>query len=322
MSELADIAGSIRSTVERALQGKPEAVRLAVIALLSEGHLLVEDVPGVGKTTLARALAASVEGRWQRVQFTPDLLPSDVTGITVYHQQQQRFEFRPGPVFANLVLADEINRASPKTQSALLEVMEERHVTVDGREYAVPRPFTVVATQNPVEMDGTFRLPEAQLDRFMMRISIGYPDPVTESAMLKYEADGPTTASIRPVIGLDVVQQMIHQIAKVHVADEIRDYIVAVTGATRALPEVRIGASPRAGLALLRASRTAAAIDGRGFVTADDIKDLAPAVLAHRLILTPQAELAGVTDFDLVDRVISGLPTPTSLAAGPGNRRW
>ena len=322
MSELADIAGSIRSSVERALQGKPEAVRLAVITLLSEGHLLVEDVPGVGKTTLARALAASVEGRWQRVQFTPDLLPADVTGITVYHQQSGRFEFRPGPVFANLVLADEINRASPKTQSALLEVMEERHVTVDGREYPVPRPFTVVATQNPVEMDGTFRLPEAQLDRFMMRISIGYPDPGTESAMLKYEADGPTVASIRPVIGLDVVQQMITQIAKVHVADEIRDYIVAVTGATRQLPEVRIGASPRAGLALLRASRTAAAIDGRGFVTADDVKSMATAVLAHRLILTPQAELAGVTDVDLVDRVISGLPTPTSLAAGQGNRRW
>ncbi len=322
MSELAEIAGRIRSSVERALQGKPEAVRLAVITLLSEGHLLVEDVPGVGKTTLARALAASVEGRWQRVQFTPDLLPADVTGITVYHQQSGRFEFRPGPVFANIVLADEINRASPKTQSALLEVMEEKHVTVDGREYPVPRPFTVVATQNPVEMDGTFRLPEAQLDRFMMRISVGYPDPVTESAMLKYEANGPTVASIRPVVGLDVVQQMIQQIAQVHVSDEIRDYIVAVTGATRQLPEVRIGASPRAGLALLRASRTAAAIEGRNFVTADDVKEMASAVLAHRLILTPQAELAGVTDFDLVDRVISGLPTPTSLAAGQGNRRW
>ncbi len=322
MSELAEIAGRIRSSVERALQGKPEAVRLAVITLLSEGHLLVEDVPGVGKTTLARAIAASVDGRWQRVQFTPDLLPADVTGITVYHQQSGRFEFRPGPVFANIVLADEINRASPKTQSALLEVMEEKHVTVDGREYPVPRPFTVVATQNPVEMDGTFRLPEAQLDRFMMRISVGYPDPVTESAMLKYEANGPTVASIRPVVGLDVVQQMIQQIAQVHVSDEIRDYIVAVTGATRQLPEVRIGASPRAGLALLRASRTAAAIEGRNFVTADDVKEMASAVLAHRLILTPQAELAGVTDFDLVDRVISGLPTPTSLAAGQGNRRW
>ncbi|GAB6902285.1 AAA family ATPase [Kineosporia succinea] len=322
MSELAEIAGRIRTSVERALQGKPEQVRLAVVALLSEGHLLVEDVPGVGKTTLARALAATVEGRWQRVQFTPDLLPSDVTGITVYHQQAQKFEFRPGPVFANIVLADEINRASPKTQSALLEVMEERHVTVDGRQYPVPRPFVVVATQNPVEMDGTFRLPEAQLDRFMMRISIGYPDPQTESAMLKQEANAPTVESIRPVVGLDVVQKMIQHIARTHVADEVRDYIVSVTGATRSLPEARIGASPRAGLALLRAARTSAAVDGRDFVTADDVKAMAPAVLAHRLILSPQAEMAGVTQADLVDRVITGLPTPTSRAAGAGNRRW
>ncbi|GLY29093.1 MoxR family ATPase [Kineosporia sp. NBRC 101731] len=322
MSELAEIAGKIRSSVERALQGKPEQVRLAVIALLSEGHLLVEDVPGVGKTTLARAMAATVEGRWQRVQFTPDLLPSDVTGITVYHQQAQKFEFRPGPVFANIVLADEINRASPKTQSALLEVMEERHVTVDGRQYPVPRPFVVVATQNPVEMDGTFRLPEAQLDRFMMRISIGYPQAETESQMLRHEANGPTVESIRPVVTLETVQQMIQHITRLHVADEVRDYIVAVTGATRSLPEARIGASPRASLALLRASRTSAAVDGRDFVTADDVKTMASAVLSHRLILTPQAEMAGVTQADLVDRVISGLPTPTSRAAGAGSRRW
>jgi MoxR-like ATPase len=315
MTLLAQHADAIRQNVERAVQGKPEVVRLALIALIAEGHLLIEDVPGVGKTTLARAMAASVDASWHRVQFTPDLLPTDVTGVTVYHQQGNAFEFRPGPVFANIVLADEINRASPKTQSALLEVMEERRVTVDGQSHSVPRPFVVMATQNPVEMDGTYRLPEAQLDRFMMRISIGYPDPATESQMLEFEGITSTVDELRPVVDLATVAAMVHHSKEVHIAPALRDYVVAITSATRQLPEVRLGASPRASLALMRAARTAAAVDGRGFATADDVKGLAPSVLAHRLVLTPQAELDGVSATDLIERVLGGVLTPTSRAS-------
>ena len=315
MTTLAQHADAIRRNIETAVQGKPEAVRLALIALLGEGHLLIEDVPGVGKTTLARAISASVDATWHRVQFTPDLLPTDVTGVTMYHQQANAFEFRPGPVFANIVLADEINRASPKTQSALLEVMEERRVTVDGQSHAVPRPFVVMATQNPVEMDGTYRLPEAQLDRFMMRISMGYPDPATESRMLESEGITSTVDELRPVVDLQTVAAMVHHAKQVHVAPALRDYVVAITSATRQLPEARLGASPRASLALMRAARTAAAVDGRGYATADDVKGLATSVLAHRLVLTPQAEHDGVSATDLVERVLSGVPPPTSQAS-------
>jgi MoxR-like ATPase len=320
MAAFADQAAKITASVGQALQGKPEAIRLALVALLAEGHVLIEDVPGVGKTTLARAIAASLDASWNRVQFTPDLLPSDVTGGTVYHQNTSTFEFHRGPVFANIVLADEINRASPKTQSALLEVMEERHITVDGERHEVPRPFVVLATQNPVEMDGTYRLPEAQLDRFMLRIRVGYPDATTESAMLLSEGQGSSVDRVRKVASLREIATMIKTTNQIHVSEAVRDYIVELATATRQLPEVRLGVSPRGSLALMRAARGAAILDNRTFVTADDVKDLAPAVFAHRLLLTPQAELAGTSAVDLVARVLGGVRTPTSADAAAGAR--
>jgi len=292
------------------IKGKPETIRLVVTCLLAEGHLLVEDVPGVGKTTVARALAASIDGTWGRIQFTPDLLPSDVTGVTVFNQANRQFEFHPGSVFANVVVADEINRASPKTQSALLEVMEERQVTVDGVARPVPRPFVVVATQNPIEMDGTYRLPEAQLDRFLMRISVGYPDALAERQILVNEDGGRRIRSLRPVVTAAEVVHMIDQVAQVHVSEPLQDYIVALSAATRVLPEVRLGVSPRGSLALLRAVRALAAASGRPYAVPEDAKALAVFVLAHRLILQPDAELRGTTAADVIRRVLDAVPVP------------
>jgi len=303
----------LQANIEQVIRGKPEVVALALTCLLAEGHILVEDVPGVGKTSLARALAASIAGTWQRIQFTPDLLPSDVTGVTIYNQGTQRFELHKGPVFANIVLGDEINRASPKTQSALLEVMEERRVTVDGTPHAVPRPFIVVATQNPVDMDGTYALPEAQIDRFLMRVPIGYPHHDAEVQVLVDEHAGRRLDDLQPVMTVAEVGDLIQAARRVHVADSIHSYLVRLVSRTRELPDVRLGASPRASLALLRAVRARAAMQGRDYVTPEDAKHLAVPVLAHRIILTPEAELRGSTGADAIGRALDGVDVPQAL---------
>jgi MoxR-like ATPase len=309
---VAELAGRVSDNVEHVIRGKPEAVALAIIAMLAEGHVLVEDVPGTGKTSLARALAGSLDASWHRIQFTPDLLPSDVTGATVYHQHDGRFAFHPGPVFANVVLADEINRASPKTQSALLEVMDERRVTVDGHPHDVPRPFLVLATQNPIEMDGTYRLPEAQLDRFLIRLTMGYPDRGTEADILAADGSEPALAALRPVVSAGDVERMIAIVTRTRVAPVLRDYVVELTSATRQLPDVRLGASPRASLSLMRAARARAALAGRAFATADDVKALAHAVLGHRLLLSSQAALSNATTDRLIDDVVRAVRVPTT----------
>jgi MoxR-like ATPase len=313
-SAFADIVSALVGNIAHVIKGKPEVIRLVITCLLAEGHLLIEDVPGLGKTTIARALAASVSGSWRRIQFTPDLLPSDVTGVTVFNQGSRQFEFHPGAIFANVVVADEINRASPKTQSALLEVMEERQVTVDGVARSTPRPFVVVATQNPIEMDGTYRLPEAQLDRFLMRISVGYPDAPSERQILVNEDGGRRIHDLQPVVRAEDVVQMIARVGTVHVSNPLLDYIVAVASATRVLPEVRLGVSPRGSLALLRAARAHAAGSGRGYVIPEDVKTLAASVLAHRIIVQPEAELRGVTAIDVVGRVLDAVPVPQQVS--------
>ncbi|SDH48504.1 AAA family ATPase [Nonomuraea jiangxiensis] len=300
----------LAGNIERIIRGKREATELALICLFAEGHLLIEDVPGTGKTTLARSVAASVDAEWRRIQFTPDLLPSDITGVSIFNQAHQKFEFHQGPVFANIVLADEINRASPKTQAALLEVMEERRVTVDAEPHPVPRPFLVVATQNPVDMDGTYPLPEAQLDRFLMKISVGYPDHVSEVEVLKGMPTGPQVERLPVVARASDVAGMIDFASRIHVADPVYDYIVALCAATRTSPHLRLGASPRGSLALLRAARVKAAAVGRHFVVPEDVKALAVPVLAHRLILTPEAELREVTAATALGEILAGMPVP------------
>jgi MoxR-like ATPase len=310
VGRFAQLFGTLAANVERVIRGKREKVELALVCLLSEGHLLLEDVPGVGKTTLARTMAASVDARWTRIQFTPDLLPSDVTGVSIFNQSNSQFEFHPGPIFANIVVADEINRGSPKTQSALLEVMEERRVTVDGQPHPVPRPFMVIATQNPVDMDGTYPLPEAQLDRFLMKISMGYPDHASEVTVLAGMPTGPLIDQLAKVAARDDVKNMIDFAGRIHVAPPIYDYLVHVVASTRQHPDVRLGASPRASLALLRAVRVRAAAAGRPYVVPEDIKALAGHVIAHRLILTPEAELRGRNAVQLVAEALAGIPVP------------
>jgi MoxR-like ATPase len=306
----AQLFGALVGNIERVIRGKRENVELAMLCLLSEGHLLLEDVPGVGKTTLARTVAASVDAQWTRIQFTPDLLPSDVTGVSIFNQATNKFEFHPGPIFANIVVGDEINRGSPKTQSALLEVMEERRVTVDGRPQPVPRPFMVIATQNPVDMDGTYPLPEAQLDRFLMKISMGYPDHASEVAVLTGMPTGPLVDQLAKVAGRDDVKNMIDFASRIHVAPPLYDYVVHIVASTRQHPDIRLGASPRASLALLRAVRVRAAAAGRSFVVPEDIKALATHVIAHRLMLTPEAELRGRTAAELVAEALGRVPVP------------
>jgi MoxR-like ATPase len=282
----------LAAAMSRVVEGKPDVVRLALVVLLAEGHLLIEDVPGVGKTTLAKALARSIDGTVRRIQFTPDLLPSDVTGVAVYDQETRAFEFKPGAVFANVVVADEINRASPKTQSALLECMEERQVTVDGVTYELARPFMVVATQNPLEMEGTYPLPEAQRDRFTARVSMGYPDREAELAMLDERATTDPLTELTPVLDAAGVRALVAATGRLHVAEPLRRYVVSLVEATRRSPDLRLGASPRAGLQLLRAARATAALAGRDHVLPDDVQAMAVPVLAHRLLLTPDATLA------------------------------
>ena len=295
--------------------GKSQVVRLALTALLAEGHLLVEDVPGVGKTTLARAMAAVVRGVWRRIQFTPDLLPSDVTGVTIFNQASRGFEFHPGPVFANIVIADEINRASPKTQSALLEVMEERFVTVDGVRHPVPRPFLVVATQNPVEMDGTYRLPEAQLDRFLMKLSVGYPDEAVEVAVIRAVRAGHSPDQLEALTDTETVRTLIELTSRVYLADPLYSYAVRLAAATRRHPHVRVGVSPRGVIALTRAARAYACTVGRGYVLPEDLKELLLPVFAHRLLLSPDAQMRGVTAPDVLREVGNSVPVPTPVDA-------
>jgi MoxR-like ATPase len=313
-SQFAQRFNLLAENIERIIKGKRDAVELALVCLFSEGHLLVEDVPGTGKTTLARSIAASVDAQWRRIQFTPDLLPSDITGVSIFNQSTREFEFHQGPVFANIVLGDEINRASPKTQSALLEVMEERRVTVDSEPHAVPRPFLVLATQNPVDMDGTYPLPEAQLDRFLMRISVGYPDHAAEVEVLKGMPTGPQVERLPVVARASDVAGMIDFATRIHVADPIYDYVVGLVAQTRSSPDIRLGASPRASLALVRAARVRAAAAGRHYVVPEDIKALAVPVIAHRLMLTPEAELRERTAQDLVTEILAGMPVPQALA--------
>lgn len=303
----------LSENVQRVIQGKPEVVRLAIVALFAEGHLLIEDVPGLGKTSLARSLARSIGGGWNRIQFTPDLLPGDITGVMIYHQGSSTFEFHKGGIFANVVLADEINRGTPKTQSALLEVMAEGVVTVDSVPHPVPKPFFVVATQNPIELAGTYRLPEAQLDRFLMRVSVGYPDHDAEVRVVTGDAVGVDPDNLQPVLDLAALGQVIAQVRALHVDPEVASYAVRVAAATRSHPAVRYGASPRGSVALVRAARALAATDGRGFVTPDDVKGVAAAVLEHRLVLTPEAELNRVEPATVLREVLDATRAPTPL---------
>ncbi len=300
-------AEAIVDNVAGFIQGKREVISLAVTCLLAEGHLLLEDVPGVGKTSLARSIAATLGMSWNRIQFTPDLLPSDVTGVSIFHQGSGTFEFHQGPVFAHIVLADEINRASPRTQSALLEVMEERTVTVDGVTHAVPRPFLVLATQNPIEMDGTFPLPEAQLDRFLMSVSIGYPDLEAEVRVLANSHRGLTIEELQAVGDADGIRRMVALARTVHVEPSVMEYVVRLTSATRTSPGVRLGASPRGSVGLLRAAQVSAAMAGRTYVTPVDVQRLAVPVLAHRIVLNDvEADSAARTR--AIEQVVSGVP--------------
>jgi MoxR-like ATPase len=310
----ADVMTRLAANVQSVILGKPEVVRLALAALLSEGHILIEDVPGVGKTTLARAIAASVQGEWRRIQFTPDLLPSDVTGVTIYNQATGGFEFHPGPVFANIVIADEINRASPKTQSALLEVMEERYVTVDGIRNPVPRPFLVVATQNPIEMDGTYRLPEAQLDRFLMKLSVGYPSEPIEVEVLRGAVTGRNPDGLAPVTDSNQINELIRLALRVHIADPLYTYAVRLATGTRNHPQVRVGVSPRGVIALTRAASAYALADSRPYVVPEDLKALIEPVFAHRLVLSPDAQVRGLTPTEVLREVVEAVPVPSPVS--------
>jgi len=301
--------------IERVILGKTEAIRLSVTCMLAEGHLLLEDFPGTGKTTLARSIAQTVQGNHSRIQFTPDLLPSDVTGVTIFDQKSSSFEFHQGPIFAAIVLADEINRASPKTQSALLEVMEEHRVTVDGVSYEVGTPFMVIATQNPIEQAGTYRLPEAQLDRFLMKTTLGYPDRQTSLRILTTGGSRPQSAALAPIITTAAIAEMSQLGQSVHVEPSVLDYIARLVEATRTAEHVRLGVSIRGGLAIARSARVWAASLGRHYVVPDDVKILAIPCLAHRIVLDPESEFNGITATDVMVKIISEVLPPTERTA-------
>jgi MoxR-like ATPase len=300
----------IAGNIERAIQGKQDVIRLALVALIGEGHLLLEDVPGVGKTMLAKSLARSLGCSWSRIQFTPDLLPTDVTGVNVYDSRTGEFQFKPGAIFANICLGDEINRASPKTQSALLECMEERQVTVDGVTHELSAPFMVVATQNPIEHEGTYPLPESQLDRFMMRLSMGYPERDSELEILERHGAHEILDDLEPVADANEVTGLIKLAREVHVAPALRNYIVELSEATRDNPDVYLGASPRASLYLMRSARALAATRGRDYVVPDDIQELIVPVLAHRILLSPEAQMRGATAGDVLRAVMDRTTIP------------
>jgi MoxR-like ATPase len=312
LREVGDTAGRIEAAVERVIEGKPQAVRLALTVLLAEGHLLIEDVPGVGKTMLAKALARSLDCTVRRIQFTPDLLPSDVTGVSVYNQERRTFEFKPGAVFANVVVGDEINRASPKTQSALLECMEERQVTVDGVTHHLELPFMVIATQNPIEMEGTYPLPEAQRDRFMARVSMGYPSADSELEMIDNHGASSPLDDLEPVADARDIVKLIDAVRRVHVAPEVKRYALDLVTATRTSPDVRLGASPRATLQLVRAGRASAVLDDRDYVLPDDLQALAVPVLAHRLLPTAEAQISRRTTEQVVADIVTRVPLPST----------
>jgi MoxR-like ATPase len=311
LDELVQIATQVSAAVQTVITGKPGAVRLALTVLLAEGHILIEDVPGVGKTQLAKALARSIDCSVRRIQFTPDLLPSDITGVSAYNLELRQFEFKPGPIFANIVLGDEINRASPKTQSAMLESMEERQVTVDGSTYQLDRPFMVIATQNPIEMEGTYPLPEAQRDRFMARIAIGYPDKAAELSMLDTHGSSSPLDQLKPVTHAGDVRALVAAVREIHVSAALRQYIIDIVNATRNAPELRLGASPRAALHLLRASRAHAALDERDFVLPDDVQALAVPVLAHRLLPSAEAMVGRDLPEQVLASLVRRLPLPS-----------
>jgi MoxR-like ATPase len=321
LDAFAETADRVRRAMESVISGRPDLVRLTVAVMLAEGHLLLEDVPGVGKTTLAKSLAKAIDCTVGRIQFTPDLLPSDLTGVSIYRQQQHEFEFRPGPVFANIVIADEINRASPKTQSALLECMQEAQATIDGTTYQLPRPFLVVATQNPIEMEGTYALPEAQRDRFMARLSVGYPGRSAEVEMLERQETADPLANLRPVTDVATVTSMISVARRLYAAPGIKQYVVDLAEATRNDPMLRLGASPRAAIQLLRAAKALAAMSGRDHVLPDDIQDLAVPVLAHRLLPSTDARLAGHTVTESVTAIVARTRLPVSGRSVAPDRR-
>ncbi len=313
---LSSKALNVIETVETAIVGKRQTIQSAFAILLTNGHLLIEDIPGVGKTTLAKALAKTIGCDFKRVQFTPDMLPSDITGTSIFNQKAGEFEFRPGPVFANIVLADEINRSTPKTQAALLECMEERQVTVDGITYHLPSPFFVIATQNNIEMSGTYPLPEAQLDRFAARLSIGYPGRSDEMKILENQMHSRPVDSIKPVMSADEVVQLQRAVRDIHIDSSLRQYILEIVTATRSHTAIALGASPRGSLALLYASQALAAVTGRDYVTPDDIKAMAVPVLAHRMIVRPEQRIKGVTAQSILTELLQRTPVPVGVARG------
>jgi len=314
-TSIAELASELIANVEKVIVGKRGVVELTLVALLCQGHVLIEDVPGVGKTTLAKTFARSLGCSFKRIQFTPDLLPTDITGNSVFNQRSTEFEFRPGPVFAQMVLADEINRATPKTQSALLECMEEHQVTVDGSPMPMPEPFLVLATQNPIEYEGTFVLPEAQLDRFLIRIKLGYPAPRQEMDILDMQQHAHPLESLRQVIEAQELLWMEHEVRKVYVDPALREYIVRLVGATRSHADVYLGASPRGSLALFKTSQALAAIQGRDYVTPDDVKLMAPHVLAHRIIINPASRMKDFASEMVVAEALNSVPVPGVRAA-------
>jgi MoxR-like ATPase len=307
---IADVVRQLRENIQQVIVGKEKVIYLTLTVVLCEGHMLLEDVPGIGKTTLARALASSLGCKFRRIQFTPDLLPSDVTGLNWFNQKKQEFEFRPGPVISQVVLADEINRATPRTQSALLEAMQERQVTIDGMTHPLPRPFLVMATQNPIELEGTFPLPEAQIDRFMMRIAIGYPEEGEENQILERFRLSDPLPELHAVTTPEEIISLQEERRQVRVAEPVREYVVRVARATRNHPEIELGASPRATMSLYQTSQAWAAIHGRDFVLPDDVKAMAPYVLTHRLMISPQAQLRGRKMEELVADIVEAVPVP------------